>query len=57
MQFPVGLLPPDWLVDSAVYLSDGFDGNLWIKINSVPQWFVPFSSVLSLGVFRCVKRV
>lgn len=41
MRFPVGLLPPDWLADGAVYLGrehvDGFDCHLWTKVDFV--WY------------------
>ncbi|XP_015695344.1 uncharacterized protein At4g14100-like [Oryza brachyantha] len=39
--FPVGLLPPDWLVDGAVYLGrhavGGFDCHVWTKVDFV--WY------------------
>jgi len=41
MRFPVGILPPDWLADGAVYLGlehvDGFDCHLWTKVDFV--WY------------------
>ncbi|CAN6165426.1 unnamed protein product [Urochloa humidicola] len=41
MRFPVGLLPPDWLADGAVYLGrervDGFDCHLWTKVDFI--WY------------------
>ncbi|KAF0908863.1 hypothetical protein E2562_028744 [Oryza meyeriana var. granulata] len=41
LRFPVGLLPPDWLVDGAVYLGrhavDGFDCHVWTKVDFV--WY------------------
>ena len=41
VRFPVGVLPPDWLVDGAVYLgretTDGFDCHLWTKVDFV--WY------------------
>ncbi|CAL5066659.1 unnamed protein product [Urochloa decumbens] len=41
MRFPVGILPPDWLADGAVYLGrehvDGFDCHLWTKVDFI--WY------------------
>ncbi|XP_034604743.2 uncharacterized protein At4g14100 [Setaria viridis] len=41
MQFPVGILPLDWLADGAVYLGrehvDGFDFHLWTKVDFI--WY------------------
>ncbi|PUZ68787.1 hypothetical protein GQ55_2G056600 [Panicum hallii var. hallii] len=41
VRFPVGLLPPDWLADGAVYLGrehvDGFDCHLWTKVDFI--WY------------------
>ncbi|KAG8080977.1 hypothetical protein GUJ93_ZPchr0007g4780 [Zizania palustris] len=41
MRFPVGVLPPDWLADGAVYLGrdkvDGFDCHIWTKVDFI--WY------------------
>ncbi|KAG8080976.1 hypothetical protein GUJ93_ZPchr0007g3715 [Zizania palustris] len=41
VRFPVGLLPPDWLANGAVYLGrekvDGFDCHIWTKVDFI--WY------------------